>query len=94
MDTFLFLIFPYLCLAVFVVGHYWRYKYDKFGWTTRSSQLYENRMLRWGSPLFHFGLLGVVGGHVIGLVVPLALSGQLWQRRKNNKDGNQSKPAA
>ena len=70
MDTFLFLIFPYLCLAVFVVGHYWRYKYDKFGWTTRSSQLYENRLLRWGSPLFHFGLLGVVGGHVIGLVVP------------------------
>ena len=70
MDTFLFLIFPYLCLAVFVVGHYWRYKYDKFGWTTRSSQLYENRLLRWGSPLFHFGLLGVIGGHVIGLVVP------------------------
>ena len=50
MDTFLFLIFPYLCLAVFVVGHYWRYKYDKFGWTTRSSQLYENRLLRWAAP--------------------------------------------
>ena len=70
MDTFLFLIFPYLCLAVFVVGHFWRYHYDKFGWTTRSSQLYENRLLRWGSPLFHFGMLGVVVGHVIGLVVP------------------------
>ena len=25
------------CLAIFVVGHFWRYKYDKFGWTTRSS---------------------------------------------------------
>ena len=70
MDTFLYLIFPYLCLAVFVVGHYWRYRYDKFGWTTRSSQLYENRLLRWGSPLFHFGLLGVIGGHIVGLVVP------------------------
>lgn len=70
MDTFLFLIVPYLCLAVFVVGHYWRYTYDKFGWTTRSSQLYENRLLRWGSPLFHFGMLGVVAGHVVGLLVP------------------------
>jgi nitrate reductase gamma subunit len=70
MDTFLWVIVPYICLAVFVVGHYWRWTYDKFGWTTRSSQLYENRLLRWGSPLFHFGLLGVVGGHVIGLVVP------------------------
>ena len=70
MDTFLWVIVPYICLAVFVVGHYWRWTYDKFGWTTRSSQLYENRLLRWGSPLFHFGLLGVVGGHIIGLVVP------------------------
>ena len=70
MDTFLWVIVPYTCLAVFVVGHYWRWTYDKFGWTTRSSQLYENRLLRWGSPLFHFGLLGVVGGHVVGLVIP------------------------
>ncbi|HET7736666.1 MAG TPA: respiratory nitrate reductase subunit gamma [Nocardioidaceae bacterium] len=70
MSTFLFVIVPYLCLTVFVVGHHWRYRYDKFGWTTRSSQLYETRLLRWGSPLFHFGLLGVIGGHVVGLLFP------------------------
>ncbi len=70
MTEFLFVIVPYLCLATFVVGHLWRYRYDKFGWTTRSSQLYENRLLRIGSPLFHFGMLGVVGGHVIGLLLP------------------------
>jgi nitrate reductase gamma subunit len=70
MSTLLWVIVPYVCLAVFVVGHGWRYRYDKFGWTTRSSQLYEDRLLRLGSPLFHFGMLGVVGGHVIGLLVP------------------------
>lgn len=70
MTTFLWVIFPYLCLATFVLGHFWRYRYDKFGWTTRSSQLYENRLLRIGSPLFHFGMLGVVAGHVIGLGIP------------------------
>lgn len=70
MSDFLWVIVPYLCLAVFVVGHFWRYRYDKFGWTTRSSQLYEDRLLRLGSPLFHFGMLGVVGGHVIGLLIP------------------------
>ena len=48
MSTFLWVIVPYICLAVFVVGHFWRYRYDKFGWTTRSSQLYEDRMLRIG----------------------------------------------
>jgi nitrate reductase gamma subunit len=72
MAEFLFVIVPYLCLTTFVIGHWWRYRYDKFGWTTRSSQLYENRLLRIGSPLFHFGMLGVVGGHVIGLLVPQA----------------------
>ena len=48
---------PYVMLAVLVGGTIWRYRYDKFGWTTRSSQLYESRLLRIGSPLFHFGLL-------------------------------------
>ena len=70
MSTFLWVVLPYLCLATFVVGHFWRYRYDKFGWTTRSSQLYEDSMLRWGSPMFHFGLLGVIGGHVVGLLIP------------------------
>lgn len=70
MKTFLWVIFPYICLAIFVVGHIWRYRYDKFGWTTRSSQLYESKLLRWGSPLFHFGILGVLVGHIMGLVVP------------------------
>jgi len=73
-STFLWVIFPYICLAVFVVGHVWRYRYDKFGWTTRSSQLYESRLLRIGSPLFHFGMLGVVAGHFLGLVVPQSLT--------------------
>jgi len=71
-SVLLWVIVPYLCLAVFGVGHFWRYRYDKFGWTTRSSQLYETALLRWGSPLFHFGLLGVIVGHVVGLLVPEA----------------------
>ena len=82
MDIFLWVIVPYLCLATFVVGHFWRYRYDKFGWTTRSSQLYENRLLRIGSPLFHFGMLGVVGGHVIGLLVPQSWTDAVGHQRR------------
>ena len=70
MSTFLWVIVPYLSLTTFIVGHFWRYRYDKFGWTTRSSQLYEDKLLRIGSPLFHFGMLGVVFGHILGLVIP------------------------
>ncbi|GAA0538918.1 nitrate reductase subunit gamma [Saccharopolyspora subtropica] len=70
LDILLWVAVPYVAIAVFVVGHVWRYRYDKFGWTTRSSQLYEHRLLRLGSPLFHFGILVVIIGHVVGILVP------------------------
>jgi nitrate reductase gamma subunit len=70
MDVALWGVLPYLMLAVLVGGTIWRYRYDQFGWTTRSSQLYESRLLRIGSPLFHFGLLFVIVGHIGGLVIP------------------------
>jgi nitrate reductase gamma subunit len=69
-ELLLWVIIPYACIALFIGGHVWRYRYDKFGWTTRSSQLYESRLLRLGSPLFHFGILAALGGHVIGLMIP------------------------
>jgi len=70
LDVVLWIIVPYLAIATFVLGHIWRYRYDKFGWTTRSSQLYESRLLRLGSPLFHFGILLVAAGHIFGILVP------------------------
>jgi nitrate reductase gamma subunit len=32
--------------------------------------MYESRLLRWGSPLFHFGILAALIGHVAGLGIP------------------------
>lgn len=69
-DVLLWVAVPYAALAICVVGLIWRYRYHKFGWTTRSSQIYENRLLRLGSPLFHYGIIFVFLGHVIGLVIP------------------------
>lgn len=74
LDILLWGIAPYLMVVVLVGGTIWRYRYDKFGWTTRSSELYESRLLRIGSPLFHFGLLVVIIGHVIGLIIPKSLT--------------------
>lgn len=72
LDVAAWIIIPYLAIATFALGHLWRYRYDKFGWTTRSSQLYESRLLRLGSPLFHFGILLVIAGHVAGILIPEA----------------------
>lgn len=61
---------PYVVTLAFIVGMVWRYKYDRYGWTSRSSQLYENRLLAIASPMFHFGILLALGGHIGGLLIP------------------------
>lgn len=70
LDITLWVVFPYVAAASFLIGHILRYRYDQFGWTSRSSQTYESRLLRWGSPLFHYGMLGIIAGHVVGLLIP------------------------
>ena len=67
LQSFAWTVLPYVAVAVLVVGLYWRYRFDKFGWTTRSSQMYESRLLRLGSPLFHFGILLALTGVVVKL---------------------------
>ncbi|MCI1749522.1 MAG: respiratory nitrate reductase subunit gamma [Acidipropionibacterium sp.] len=66
----IWVVLPYLSIVLLVGGHIWRYRTDQFGWTSRSSQWNEPAVLRWASPLFHFGMLFVFLGHVIGLAVP------------------------
>ena len=69
-DFILWVACPYLCAAIFVAGHVWRYRHDQYGWTARSTQLLERRLLRAGSLLFHVGILAAIGGHVLGILVP------------------------
>ncbi|WP_342388470.1 respiratory nitrate reductase subunit gamma [Salinicoccus bachuensis] len=69
-DQFLWVIFPYLCVAVFVVGHIWRYRIDQFGWTAKSSEFIEKKQLMIGSILFHFSVIPVFFGHLVGLLIP------------------------
>ncbi|ROP35756.1 respiratory nitrate reductase subunit gamma [Saccharothrix texasensis] len=74
LDLLLWAVLPYVTAVVLVGGTAWRYRHDRFGWTTRSSQLHESRLLRVGSPVFHLGLLFVAGGHVAGLLVPASVT--------------------
>ncbi|HIW13695.1 MAG TPA: respiratory nitrate reductase subunit gamma [Candidatus Salinicoccus stercoripullorum] len=72
LDQFLWVIFPYLAIATFVIGHIFRYRYDQFSWTAKSSEFIEQKQLKWGSLLFHLGVIPVFFGHVAGLLVPAA----------------------
>lgn len=72
MDLLLFGVLPYVSAIALIGGLVWRYRYDQFGWTTRSSQLYESKLLKIGSPLFHYALFAVLVGHLVGLLIPKA----------------------
>jgi nitrate reductase gamma subunit len=69
-DLLVWVGLPYLALGVFVVGHIWRWRYDRFGWTSYSTQLQERRLLKWGAPIFHYGTFGAIAGHVVGILIP------------------------
>lgn len=68
---FWWVIFPYGTLLIMVAGSIYRFLYSPLSWSARSSELLEKRMLRWGSLLFHWGILFVIAGHVIGLLIPV-----------------------
>jgi len=72
-EQFLWVVLPYIVLTIFIGGHIYRYQYDQFGWTSKSSELLEKKLLRLGSNLFHWGIIFVFGGHVMGLLIPISV---------------------
>ncbi|MEV8427689.1 respiratory nitrate reductase subunit gamma [Streptomyces chartreusis] len=77
MTALLWGVLPYVTFALLVAGLVWRHRYDRFGWTTRSSQVYESRLLSIASPAFHYGILFVLVGHLVGLFVPASWTDSL-----------------
>ncbi|MFN7039696.1 MAG: respiratory nitrate reductase subunit gamma [Acidovorax temperans] len=73
LDTLLFGIYPYICLAVFFIGSWARFDRDQYTWKSDSSQLLRTGSLRWGSNLFHVGVLVLFFGHFVGMLTPHAL---------------------
>ena len=70
LHNFLFNVYPYICLAVFFMGSLARFDRDQYTWKSDSSQLLRKGQLRWGSNLFHIGILFLFGGHTVGLLTP------------------------
>ena len=70
LDNFLFGIYPYICLSVFLLGSLLRSDRDQYTWKSDSSQLLRAGQLRWGSNLFHVGVLFLFFGHTFGMLTP------------------------
>ena len=70
LDTLLFGIYPYICLAVFFIGSWARFDRDQYTWKSDSSQLLRTGTLRWANNLFHIGVLFLFFGHFVGMLTP------------------------
>jgi nitrate reductase gamma subunit len=75
-NILLFLVFPYLALATFAIGHTYRYFTDYFHWNAKSSELLQKETLRAGITLWHWGIILTFGGHFFGMMTP-----QRWLER-------------
>lgn len=71
MNHFLFGIYPYIAMAIGIMGTIARYERDPFTWKSSSSQLLRRKQFVIGSVLFHVGVLVIFGGHLVGLLTPV-----------------------
>jgi len=70
-NTFFFGIYPYIAIAVFLLGSLARFETEQYTWKSDSSQFLSKAQLRLASNLFHLGILGILGGHFVGLLTPM-----------------------
>lgn len=71
LHQFLFGIYPYIALAIFLLGSLIRFDREQYTWRSESTQVLHRGNLRLGSILFHIGIIGLLGGHAVGLLTPV-----------------------
>jgi nitrate reductase gamma subunit len=64
---------------VFLAGSLIRFDQNQYSWKSDSSQLLRAGSLRWGSNLFHAGILFLFFGHLLGLLTPHAFYGHFME---------------
>lgn len=72
MNQFWWVVLPYIAVMLMIVGLFYRYIYGQRGWGSKSSEILERKWLKWGSVMFHYGVLCVIAGHVMGLIIPIS----------------------
>ncbi|MCC6422287.1 MAG: respiratory nitrate reductase subunit gamma [Phycisphaerales bacterium] len=78
LDIFLFVVLPYAATAIFFIGTIRRYRTQPFSYSSLSSQFLENKKHFWGLVPFHYGLIVILTGHLIGFLIPRTV---LWWNR-------------
>lgn len=70
LDLFAFAVLPYVALFTFLLVSVQRYRRSPFTYSSLSSQFLENGEHFWGLVSFHYGILALFVGHLVGLLLP------------------------
>jgi nitrate reductase gamma subunit len=69
-DTVLFVVFPYMAMALAVAGSLYRYFANRASYSSLPSRLVEQDWLFWGAVPWHSGIVPTLLIHLGGFVVP------------------------
>jgi len=75
LDQFFFIAVPYVVLAIFLYATIRRFVGDRFSYSSYSSQFLENRHQFFGAVPWHYGIIVLFFGHLIGFLFPKTV---LW----------------
>jgi len=70
LNVFLFVVLPYVALALFLFVTPYRYFSNRLTWSAYSTQFLEQKALYWGSNPWHYGIIPVVLAHFMGVIAP------------------------
>lgn len=70
LNLLLFAVLPYMALLIFFLGTIMRYRKAPFTYSSLSSQFLENERHFWGVVAFHYGIIMILLGHLVGLLIP------------------------
>lgn len=70
LDQILFVVLPYVAMTIFLLVTIQRYRSKAFTYSSLSSQFLENKHHFWAMVPFHYGIIILLLGHIIGFLVP------------------------
>lgn len=70
LDTLLFVVFPYAALLLAVLVGIHRYTYDRYSYSSYSSQFLESGQLFWASVPWHYGIVLILLAHIAAALFP------------------------
>lgn len=73
LNTLIFVVLPYVALALVLVVTPYRFFSNRLGWTAYSTQFLERKTLYWGINPWHYGIILILLAHLAGIVAPGAM---------------------